>query len=93
MYSFLKKKGYCIILINPHQSKKFHELARRKAKTDKVDSIVIAGLLRSTGIIPIHWYYEPIHHPLILDSFPSVSGYRVYLSSRISGTQRVPPVA
>ena len=30
-----------------HQSKKFHKLARRKAKTDKIDSVVIAGLLRS----------------------------------------------
>jgi len=47
IYSFLEKKGYTQHLINPHQSKKFHELARRKAKTDKVDSVVIAGLLRS----------------------------------------------
>ena len=47
VYSFLEEKGYTVILINPYQSKKFHELARRKAKTDKIDSVVIAGLLRS----------------------------------------------
>jgi len=47
IYSFLEEKGYTLFLINPHQSRKFHELARRKAKTDKVDSVVIAGLLRS----------------------------------------------
>lgn len=47
VYSFLEEKEYTQALINPHQSKKFHELARRKAKTDKVDSVVIAGLLRS----------------------------------------------
>jgi len=47
VYSFLEEKEYTQVLINPHQSKKFHELARRKAKTDRVDSVVIAGLLRS----------------------------------------------
>jgi len=47
IYSFLEEKGYTLALINPHQSKKFHEFARCKAKTDKVDSVVIAGLLRS----------------------------------------------
>lgn len=47
VYSFLEEKSYRILLINPYQSRKFHQLAQRKAKTDKVDSIVIAGLLRS----------------------------------------------
>jgi hypothetical protein len=47
VYSFLEEKGYPILLINPYQSRKFHQLAQRKAKTDKVDAIVIAGLLRS----------------------------------------------
>jgi len=47
IYSLLEEKGYTQALINPHQSKKFHEFTRCKAKTDKVDSVVIAELLRS----------------------------------------------
>jgi transposase len=47
VYAFLEEKGYRVVLINPYQSRRFHELAQRKAKTDKVDAIVIAGLLRS----------------------------------------------
>ena len=33
--------------LNPYQTRKYHQLLSKKAKTDKVDSLVIAGLLRS----------------------------------------------
>lgn len=47
LYSFLTKNGYKVIVINPHQSNKFREALRKKAKTDDIDALVIAGLLRS----------------------------------------------
>jgi len=45
LYSFLK--GYKVIILNPYQTRKYHQVLSKKAKTDKVDSLVIAGLLRS----------------------------------------------
>jgi len=45
LYSFLE--GYKVIVLNPYQTKKYHQMLSKKAKTDKVDSLVIAGLLRS----------------------------------------------
>jgi len=45
LYSFLE--GYRVIILNPYQTRKYHQLLSKKAKTDKVDSLVIAGLLRS----------------------------------------------
>jgi len=47
LYSFLTEAGYKVIVINPHQSNKFREALRKKAKTDDIDAYVIAGLLRS----------------------------------------------
>lgn len=47
LYSFLSNKGFKIILLNPFQTKKYREALRFKAKTDDIDSYVIAGLLRS----------------------------------------------
>jgi len=34
-------------VLNPHQTNKFREALRKKAKTDDIDAFVIAGLLRS----------------------------------------------
>jgi len=45
LYSFLE--GYKVIILNPYQTRKYHQVLSKKAKTDKVDSLVIAGLLRS----------------------------------------------
>jgi len=45
LYSFLG--GYKVIILNPYQTKKYHQVLSKKAKTDKVDALVIAGLLRS----------------------------------------------
>lgn len=47
LYSFLTNKGFKVILLNPHQTSKFREALRKKAKTDDIDALVIAGLLRS----------------------------------------------
>ena len=47
LYSFLTDKGYKVIVINPHQTNKFREALRKKAKTDDIDALVVAGLLRS----------------------------------------------
>ena len=47
LFCFLSQKGFKIILLNPHQTNKFREALRKKAKTDDIDAYVIAGLLRS----------------------------------------------
>ena len=47
LYSFLTEAGYKVIVINPYQTNKFREALRKKAKTDDIDALVIAGLLRS----------------------------------------------
>ena len=47
LYSFLKEQGFNVILLNPYQTNKFHEAMLKKAKTDSIDALVIAGLLRS----------------------------------------------
>jgi len=36
-----------VILLNPFQTHKYHEALLKKAKTDAIDALVIAGLLRS----------------------------------------------
>ena len=47
LYSFLTAQGFKVIVLNPHQTNKFREALRKKAKTDDIDALVIAGLLRS----------------------------------------------
>jgi len=50
LYSFLQ--GYKVIILNPYQTRKYHQVLSKKAKTDKVDALVIAGLLRSKEALP-----------------------------------------
>ena len=47
IYCFFTSKGFRVIVLNPHQTNKFREALRKKAKTDDIDAFVIAGLLRS----------------------------------------------
>ncbi len=47
LYCFLTGNKFRTILLNPHQTNKFREALRKKAKTDDIDAFVIAGLLRS----------------------------------------------
>lgn len=47
LYSLLADKGFKVIVLNPHQTNKFREALRKKAKTDDIDAYIIAGLLRS----------------------------------------------
>lgn len=47
LYSFLTEKGYKVILLNPYQTKKYHQALRQKATTDQLAALVIADLLRS----------------------------------------------
>jgi hypothetical protein len=44
----------------------------------------MAGPLRSTGVTPLHHYYEPGRHPLVFDRFPGFTGYTAYLAPAIS---------
>lgn len=47
IYSFLKNKGFNIVLLNPFHTNKFREALAKKAKTDDIDALVIAQLLRT----------------------------------------------
>jgi transposase len=47
LYSLLTEHNFKVIVLNPHQTNKFREALRIKAKTDDIDAYVIAGLLRS----------------------------------------------
>jgi len=47
IYSLLTEHKFKVIVLNPHQTNKFREALRIKAKTDDIDAYVIAGLLRS----------------------------------------------
>src|SRR6267378_3898219 len=53
-----------------------------------------AGFPLSTGITPLHRYYEPLLLPLVFHHFPGVAGYMASLLRRFHvGTRRVSPVA
>jgi len=47
LYGMLTEHKFKVIVLNPHQTNKFREALRIKAKTDDIDAYVIAGLLRS----------------------------------------------
>jgi transposase len=47
LYCFMTEQNFKVIVLNPHQTNKFREALRLKAKTDDIDAYVIAGLLRS----------------------------------------------
>lgn len=47
LYEFLSKQGFSPILLNPFQTNKFRQTIGKKAKTDDIDALTIAGLLRS----------------------------------------------
>lgn len=47
IYSFLKDKGFDIVLLNPYNTNKFREALSKKAKTDDIDALIIAQLLRT----------------------------------------------
>jgi transposase len=47
LYCMLTENKFKVIVLNPHQTNKFREALRIKAKTDDIDAYVIAGLLRS----------------------------------------------
>lgn len=47
IYSFLKDKGFHIVLLNPYNTNKFREALSKKAKTDDIDALIIAQLLRT----------------------------------------------
>lgn len=51
LYCMLTEKGFRVIVLNPHQTNKFREALRKKAKTDDIDAYVIAGLLRSNEFV------------------------------------------
>jgi transposase len=47
LYSHLKNNGLRVVLLNPYHTKKFREALAKKAKTDDIDALVIAQLLRT----------------------------------------------
>ena len=47
LYQFLQEKGFKVVLLNPYYVNKFREALAKKAKTDDIDALVIANLLRT----------------------------------------------
>jgi transposase len=47
LYGYLKKEGFNVVLLNPFHVKKYREALAKKAKTDKMDALVIAQFLRT----------------------------------------------
>lgn len=47
MYSYLKQKDIDCILLNPYQVKKYRQALGSKIKTDSIDALSIANLLRA----------------------------------------------
>lgn len=47
IYSFFKSKDFGIVLLNPYNTNKFREALAKKAKTDDIDALIIAQLLRT----------------------------------------------
>jgi transposase len=47
LYSHLKQNGFSVVLLNPYHTNKFREALAKKAKTDDIDALVIAQLLRT----------------------------------------------
>jgi len=47
IYSFFKDRGFHIVLLNPFNTNKFREALSKKAKTDDIDALIIAQLLRT----------------------------------------------
>src|SRR5580692_7659196 len=57
------------------------------------ETLQTAGPLRSTDITPLHRYYWPARHPLVLADFPVSPVIRPTLLRRfLAGTRRVSPV-
>lgn len=51
LYQFLQNNHYDVRLLNPLQTSRFRDVANKKAKTDDLDAIVIAGLLRTNHAV------------------------------------------
>src|SRR5258708_23774832 len=62
--------------------------------TPMLETLQMAGPLRSTDIAPLHRYYGPSRLPLVFGRLPGFAGYTAYLVRRfLAGTRRVSPVA
>src|SRR6202521_5558527 len=49
-----------------------------------LETLQMAGPLRSADITPLHRYYEPSRHPLVFGRLPGFAGYTAYLAPTIS---------
>ncbi len=49
-----------------------------------LETLQMAGPLRSTDITPLHRYYGPSRHPLVFGRLPGFAGYTAYLAPAIS---------
>src|SRR6266850_5768445 len=59
-----------------------------------LETLQMAGPLRSADITPLHRYYGPSRHPLVFGRLPGFAGYTAYLLRRFrAGTRRASPVA
>jgi len=53
LYEYLIEQGYPVVVFNPLQIKSYRQVGLRKAKTDRLDSQVIADFLRIRPMEPV----------------------------------------
>ena len=51
VFRFIRARGFCVVLSDPFKTK---AIASAKIKTDKIDAMMLAQLLRA-GLIPVSW--------------------------------------
>jgi transposase len=83
LYSFLISKGYVVHVINPIQTDGWRKgMEIRKRKTDKIDSFLIADLLRYGDFVETSLSYESIL------SLRNLTRFRHYLVGSIGDLKR-----
>lgn len=82
VYTFLSDLGYSLVVINPIQTDAFRKFSIRKAKTDPIDSKLIANIIRT------HSYETSSFAEENLFSLRQLSRYRLSLVDNCSDLKR-----
>lgn len=82
VYTFLNDLGYPLVVINPIQTDAFRKFSIRKAKTDPIDSKLIANIIRT------HNYETSSFTEETLFSLRQLSRYRISLVDNCSDLKR-----
>lgn len=82
VYTYLNDLGYPLVVINPIQTDAFRKFSIRKAKTDSIDSKLIANIIRTQNYEPSSFTEENLF------SLRQLSRYRLSLVDNCSDLKR-----